>query len=231
LWRDAFVIYSYDHEHIVEHVIIDSIPFSEYVNHLRVSPDDKIWICTRHGLYIYDRSRFRHYLSDEDERTYKVYDVGFDSSGLAWLLVYDSDGADVLLYNGVNFTSVDSMYGIPFDLPHYLMEIVIDDDDTKWIASIGDGIISIEGSVSGLDEAPKAKSFDLTAYPNPFNSSCRIETAKDADVQIFDIRGNLVQKLDNTDVFTPTEDMPTGIYLVRARTAKETITKKIHFVK
>ncbi len=223
-------IYSYE-DHLVEHVI-DSISPISNINHLRISPDNNIWICTSRGFYVYDRSTFHHYLSRDDDDTGRIYDVGFDSSGLAWLLKYNTYvGCDLVLYNGTSFTSVDSLYGIPFELYHKPYELVIDEEDTKWIATDGHGIISIEGSVSGLDETPITSSLALNAYPNPFNSSCRMETAEDAEIEIFDIRGNLVQKLDNTDVFTPTEDTPSGVYLVRARTQKEAITKKIHFVK
>ncbi len=102
-----------------------------------------------------------------------------------------------------------------------------------FIASLNTDDLSVEAvrEVSLESQMINEDSGLITITPNPFNSSCRIETAKDAQIEIFDIKGNLVQKLGNTDVFTPTKDMPSGVYLVQARTKEETVTKKIHFLK
>ncbi|MCD6418758.1 T9SS type A sorting domain-containing protein, partial [bacterium] len=104
----------------------------------------------------------------------------------------------------------------------------------------------------------RVRTVDLRVYPNPFNSSCEITVPENADVEIYDLRGNLIATpyldgepssfvpLDKGDseiakqssrgfVWAPDENIPSGIYLVRATIPqqKKTVvcTKRIVYLK
>ncbi|MCD6594222.1 T9SS type A sorting domain-containing protein [bacterium] len=90
----------------------------------------------------------------------------------------------------------------------------------------------------------------LNAYPNPFNSSCKITIEQGvttpcspAMVEVYDIRGNIVgatrrvaqQKGDASHrpyIWTPDQSISSGIYFVRATMGDgRTITKRIAYIR
>jgi len=89
----------------------------------------------------------------------------------------------------------------------------------------------------------KPQSLSLNVYPNPFNSSISITAPADAEIEIYDLRGNVVgatrwvaqEKGDATHrpyIWTPSESISSGIYLIRATTKDGgTITKRIVYLK
>ena len=110
---------------------------------------------------------------------------------------------------------------------------------------------STELSVSD-DKKIVSEKLTILAYPNPFNSSCRITVSGvdkgvcslvDATVEIYDIRGNVVgatrqvaqQKGDASHrpyIWMPDKTIASGIYFVRATLNDErTITKRIVYLK
>ncbi len=97
--------------------------------------------------------------------------------------------------------------------------------------------------------------FSLTAYPNPFNSSCEITAPAGTDVKIYDLRGNIVftnavgarsprpmqkgaetvslQNGTRTFIWTPDKSISSGVYLVKAfeQTNSVVCTKRIVYLK
>ena len=74
----------------------------------------------------------------------------------------------------------------------------------------------------------------INTYPNPFNSSFTIEAPKESTIQIFDIRGKLIQEkqMSGTSVFIEFDDnSPSGLYLVNISSDGNTYTKPIVFMK
>ncbi len=141
-------------------------------------------------------------------------------------------------------------------------------DNNMWGLDIGngrnDGIIRVYAgnydrhvyefsfSASIFETAPKPDCFHISAYPNPFNSSCEITVQEDAEVEIYDLRGNVVTPIptSRTDadhsaevsggsassrgifIWTPNETIPSGIYLIKAKTQSGQIfTKRIILIK
>ncbi|MCD6594416.1 T9SS type A sorting domain-containing protein [bacterium] len=91
----------------------------------------------------------------------------------------------------------------------------------------------------------------VEVYPNPFNSSCRIIAPENAEIEIYDLRGNIVGSrrastdiaadiktsdasvahTNRTFVWTPDKSISSGIYLVRVFLGKQTIVKRVVFLK
>jgi len=96
------------------------------------------------------------------------------------------------------------------------------------------------GNVDWIQEpGMKPKEISLNVYPNPFNSSCAIAIdgvgawrAMPLQIEIFDLRGNLIETLDKTPcMWQPDEEIGSGIYLVRASAGEKTVSKKIVFLR
>ncbi|RLC34327.1 MAG: hypothetical protein DRZ76_02875 [Candidatus Nealsonbacteria bacterium] len=80
----------------------------------------------------------------------------------------------------------------------------------------------------------------LFTYPNPFNSSVRIELTygnckmqnENCKVQIYNLGGHKIAELpSDKTVWTPGKDLPAGMYFVRARVGEQTRCKKILYIK
>ena len=104
-------------------------------------------------------------------------------------------------------------------------------------------------------------SFSLSAHPNPFNSAVRIsvgEGLRPSRIEIFDIAGRMVANLPSLSVplpggegsgsfslwekvaegrmraeflWSPDENIGSGIYLIRAKIGDGEITKRIVYLK
>ncbi len=91
---------------------------------------------------------------------------------------------------------------------------------------------------------------EISVSPNPFNSSCKINingvgAYRDTPLQIeiYDLRGNIVEaslasvssEWDDREsrpyIWQPAQSISSGIYLVRAISGEQTITKRIIFLK
>jgi len=88
---------------------------------------------------------------------------------------------------------------------------------------------------TGIEEnlpAAKPAAFAISAYPNPFNSACRISAPMNAKVEIFDIEGRKIDELPGGEqVWKPESSVGSGIYLVRATVGGQEITKRVVYLK
>jgi len=74
-------------------------------------------------------------------------------------------------------------------------------------------------NLSGINEVEKPENCEIKAYPNPFNSQCRINTGANVDLQIYDLHGKLIEsgKPSNTGIYMwSPKDIPSGIYLIKS---------------
>ena len=116
--------------------------------------------------------------------------------------------------------------------------------DDYWVVKL-----SPEEGISDNNKGLQPLAYTITAYPNPFNSSCAITAPANADVKIYDLQGNVVWKANLSDskeriqrdakhrwssgtlVWTPDKSIPSGIYLIRAVIGNQTITKRAILMK
>ncbi len=78
----------------------------------------------------------------------------------------------------------------------------------------------------------KPEEFYLSAFPNPFNSSCCIVAPAGAKAEIFDINGRIIEFLDKAHcVWHPGQSINSGVYFIRATKGKQTVTKKLVYLR
>ncbi len=81
------------------------------------------------------------------------------------------------------------------------------------------GILSfkLDFSFTSIHETPKIPTkLSLLTHPNPFNSTLRITAPENATVTIHDTRGRMVADLGTSRLWNPGDDVPSGVYIVRA---------------
>ena len=90
------------------------------------------------------------------------------------------------------------------------------------------------------DISHKPREVAISAYPNPFNSSCCITVPGGAKLEIYDLRGRLVYKMPTSlppatpyeIIWQPDKPLASGVYLIRAMTRNgRMMTKKLVLLK
>ncbi|MBN1755935.1 right-handed parallel beta-helix repeat-containing protein [bacterium] len=87
----------------------------------------------------------------------------------------------------------------------------------------------------------KPDKFYVSVYPNPFNSSCRIETQLNSVIEIYDIKGGMVDHINpihnpcsigNNWKYTwvPSQTLSSGIYFIKIETTSQFIKKKVIYL-
>lgn len=111
--------------------------------------------------------------------------------------------------------------------------IIITPNDTNWVEfqvwdnpDIGESNDTtyrwwFYPQVDGIGENALPEHSGLWVSPNPFNSACRVNAPDGAEIQIYDVNGKLVDRLaPGTRYWTPSEDIGTGVYLLRMKSAQ-----------
>ncbi|MGC9314196.1 MAG: T9SS type A sorting domain-containing protein [bacterium] len=121
---------------------------------------------------------------------------------------YDSSGGTLLLNLADTFATVfpDS------ELSYYFVTA-----SSKYSESQRSMIATVD--TTRIEENNIPTDWSLSCYPNPFNAVCMIEAPSNSNLRIYDVSGRLVESFDNVRgavKWSPREDCPTGVYLVRA---------------
>ena len=118
--------------------------------------------------------------------------------------------------------------------------------DDYWVVKL-----SPEDGISDGNKGLQPRVHTISAFPNPFNSSCAISAPAGAEVEVWDLRGLLVGRFDrltdrsgepvaelaeataiSTFIWSPAASLPSGIYLVKATTQDgRQITKRIAYIR
>lgn len=82
------------------------------------------------------------------------------------------------------------------------------------------------------DDRLAAENPDVRMFPNPAGPAVRIEVSEalqNADVRMYDARGQLVKQLrmNETEVELDTDDLPGGVYLIRIQGKAKTVTRRV----
>jgi len=76
--------------------------------------------------------------------------------------------------------------------------------------------------------------FELRLYPNPFNSSLKIEIPTGVNIAIYDVSGRLIaqpEAFDNFAKWQPASNTPSGVYYIECSTQNLSITRKAVYLK
>lgn len=137
----------------------------------------------------------------------------------------------------------------PTEVGHCYTPGIIEDifvsSSYAYVADSSDGLYILDVShFTSIEEndVQKPRTFSLTVYPNPFNASMSIKynlsSATDVSLDIYDILGHRVttlvsehQPAGSYTVQWAPEDLPSGLYFVRMKAGKQTITKKAMYLK
>ena len=156
--------------------------------------------------------------SDWTPYGYGVYIVKFDSYGdTMWTRTYDPDcGISVTQTTDGGYIVAGVAVGDSGDYDVYIIKT----------DSLG---------YTGIEESPAQIPviIDITAFPNPFNSSCAIFAPKGAKIEIFDVEGKKITELsDGQRIWTPEKEIGSGIYFVKAtKKDGQTAIKRIVLLK
>lgn len=128
----------------------------------------------------------------------------------------------------------------------YDMEIEEDETTETYTVLLDYDVTGINGKPYSMPDCPSIK-----LYPNPFNSSCRIQVSgignQESEIEIYDLRGNVVwangvrptdegrivyAPTSHTFIWQPDETISSGIYLVKTMTEDgQKITKRIVYLR
>ncbi|RKZ30259.1 hypothetical protein DRQ33_08020 [bacterium] len=109
---------------------------------------------------------------------------------------------------------------------------------------IVDSLILVAIPVGTGEVASKKRFPKLTAYPNPFNTSCRIailgfnsDNISNAEMKIFDLKGKCISRINRIPgrndefIWQPDSKLESGIYIVRISTDRWSAMKEVVFVR
>ncbi len=129
----------------------------------------------------------------------------------------------------------------------YMVAIYGDTFSTTAVHPIKLGATAINENNYGLPV-----DFTIDAHPNPFNSAVSIAAPEGAQIEIFDLNGRRIDVIpdpdresrgaaknldsrfhgnDRTVVWQPSDNITSGVYLVRAKIGDESVTKRVVYLK
>ena len=103
-----------------------------------------------------------------------------------------------------------------------------------------DSLGYVDTTAIGENISHKPREVAISAYPNPFNSSCCITVPEGAKLEIYNLRGRLVYKMPVSlppanpyeIIWQPDKPIASGVYLIRAMTRNgRMMTKKLVLLK
>ena len=119
------------------------------------------------------------------------------------------------------------------------VEAGLSDQTTRIDSSPDDGIVDIGGHypVSGWiiiaeNKITQPYTLEITAYPNPFNSFCRISSPDGTEVEIFNLSGRKIERFPGGKIiWQPKKNIPSGVYLIYIKLGKKSVVRQIIYLK
>ncbi|MFP4459107.1 MAG: T9SS type A sorting domain-containing protein [Candidatus Zixiibacteriota bacterium] len=72
---------------------------------------------------------------------------------------------------------------------------------------------------------------EISAYPNPFNGAVRIDATDGANIEVYDSNGKLIEKNLDSNIWHPSGDLASGVYLFKATKDGYSRTEKALYIK
>ncbi len=85
---------------------------------------------------------------------------------------------------------------------------------------------------TGITEKQLPENNSISVSPNPFNSTCAITAPSDVEIGIFNLHGQQIDRLPSgTTIWRPSEDVPSGIYSIKAINSMNKISTDVIYLK
>ncbi len=173
------------------------------------------------------------------------------NSGDSWEIEYVNYGDTCYNWTVPADTSLECLVKIEwFDsltfYPSARRGLSPEDDDGTYFVDFSDMCFSIVSELGIRFGERFPDESILRTYPNPFNSSVSIYAPENANIEIFDINGRMVEKIPTSPlnnrsaerkktggsfIWSPDKSLGSGVYLVRAKIGDEKITKRVVYLK
>jgi hypothetical protein len=101
--------------------------------------------------------------------------------------------------------------------------------DSISLGNVGSGnmfLAKIGSSGTGIYES--SNSLTILVFPNPTSNYITIQSPAKAEIEIFNIHGQILKKIDSKETYTTIEisDFATGLYIIKAKTVRGIAMKK-----
>ena len=159
------------------------------------------------------------------------------SDGRIFSVVSDSGVLKALFYNPLRLITVDTLPLALTEGVYASYDIDLDGDD-EYIVVTPDSFRIFEFEITtGIDEGivslPDKTS--ISVYPNPFNSSVRIDAPAGSTIEIYNIKGEKIAVIpaDKSGLhqWTPDKPIGSGVYLICSKVGSKSLTERVVYLK
>ncbi len=199
------------------------------VRMLTFGSDGRLWIGTHGGLSIFDGQNFENYWITEGLPNEFVRDIAFDEMGRAWLMT--NDGFSI--FDGEQFQNFET-YEHP-SIENKIENVVIHPTVGIWLAT-GQGLVSVQESVSAIGDPYAFELGMLDVFPVPANGFVRVrwEAELQGELQALSLispHGKLLQRLSieagQSETQLDLTNLSAGQYWLRFETREGVFAKML----
>ncbi len=110
----------------------------------------------------------------------------------------------------------------------WLFSVFFTDTNTGYaVGEFGKILKTTNGGGTGIEENQLPES-GIIIYPNPATFNIIIETSQKSEIEIVNINGQIIKTInhDSGEITVDIRDLSGGVYIIKAKTDKEIVTKK-----
>ncbi|HNX38862.1 MAG TPA: FlgD immunoglobulin-like domain containing protein, partial [Candidatus Cloacimonadota bacterium] len=239
IWFDNRALFSIENGEITQHPpFIDNL----MTRSLAAAPDGSIWIgvlSSDYDLARYDPQTHEYTTLDLPGGDFGAHQLCFDPQGYLWII---GDNNVYTYRPDQGFSTVLSYLNYDYDL----VDLSVDNDGRVWLLTEQGAFIFTTNPSATEDPVltpPASLISSLSCYPNPFRGSLSIaldlREGAFSSVEVYNMRGQLIRTIASRAFSKGKNTMQwdgrdnsgascsTGIYLIKASSGKETLSRKI----